>query len=115
MDRRDFSQKLSLAAMASILGTKIVFGDQMPATYLPLGLQDSDPFKMFNKDREMVVLNDRPWNMEAQAHLLNDKITPNKFMFIRNNGKIPENIDSSSWTLTIDGESVNRKKNMVDN
>ncbi|RDY60073.1 sulfite oxidase [Flagellimonas nanhaiensis] len=110
MDRRDFSQKLSLAAMASILGTEIVFGNQMPSTYLPLGLQDSDPFKLFKKDGEMEVLNNRPWNIEAKAHLLNDKITPNKFMFIRNNGKIPENIDPSTWTLTIDGESVNRKK-----
>lgn len=110
MDRRDFSQKLSLAAMASILGTEIVFGNQMPSAYLPLGLQDSDPFKLFKKDGEMEVLNNRPWNIEAKAHLLNDKITPNKFMFIRNNGKIPENIDPSTWTLTIDGESVNRKK-----
>ena len=58
----------------------------------------------------MEVLNNRPWNIEAKAHLLNDKITPNKFMFIRNNGKIPVNIDPSNWTLTIDGESVSEKK-----
>ena len=51
MDRRDFSQKLSLATMASILGAEIVFGDQMPSAYLPLGFQDSDPFKLFKKDK----------------------------------------------------------------
>lgn len=58
----------------------------------------------------MVVLNDKPWNIEAQAHLLDDKITPNAKMFIRNNGHVPENIDAASWTLTIDGESVRKEK-----
>ena len=58
----------------------------------------------------MVVLNDRPWNMEAKAHLLNDRITPNKYMFIRNNGKIPEAIDLKTWTLKIDGEAVSQPK-----
>ncbi len=96
--------------MAAAIGTEIVFGNYMPEGYVPLGLQDPDPFKMFNKDPEMVVLNDKPWNMEARAHLLDDKITPNKFMFIRNNGIIPEEIDASSWTLTIDGESAKRSK-----
>lgn len=58
----------------------------------------------------MVVLNDKPWNIEAQAHLLDDAVTPNSSMFIRNNGKIPAKIDVNNWTLTIDGESVTNKK-----
>lgn len=58
----------------------------------------------------MVLLNDKPWNMEAMAHLLNDAVTPNKYMFIRNNGIIPENIDAKNWVLTIDGESVKQEK-----
>ena len=82
----------------------------MPQGYVPLALQDPDPFEMFGKDSRMVVLNDRPWNMEAQAHLLDDPITPNKFMFIRNNGLVPENIDVDNWTMTIDGESVLKPK-----
>lgn len=110
MNRRKFTGSLTLAGMGSLLGAPIVFGKDMPDGYLPLGLQDPDPFKLFKKDKEMVVLNDKPWNMEAQAHLLDDNITPNKFMFIRNNGKIPQEIDLSKWTLTIDGESANQKK-----
>ena len=110
MDRRKFTGSLSLGAMASILGVPIVFGKSMPEGYVPLGLQDTNPFQRFNKDKGMVVLNDKPWNMEAQAHLLDDKITPNKFMFIRNNGKIPENLDAATWTLTIDGEAANQEK-----
>jgi len=110
MDRRDFSKNLTLAGMASLLGFPIVYSKNLPIGYIPLGLQDPDPFSLFDKDREMTVLNDRPWNMEAKAHLLNDAITPNKFMFIRNNGVIPKNIDVANWSLTIDGESVKKKK-----
>lgn len=96
--------------MAAAIGTDIVNGSLMPSAYQPLALQQADPFKLFNKDREMTVLNDKPWNIEAKAHLLNDAVTPNEFMFIRNNGLIPQNIDSSAWELTIDGESASNKK-----
>ncbi len=96
--------------MSATIGTDIVYGSLMPDGYLPLGLQGEDPFKLFSKDKEMVLLNDKPWNMEAKAHLLNDRVTPNKFMFIRNNGLIPLTPDASKWTLTIDGESVVAKK-----
>ena len=92
--------------MSAAIGADIVFGARLPAGYLPLGLQDPDPFTLFRKDSGMVVLNDKPWNMEARAHLLDDAVTPNKYMFIRNNGLVPEQPDAGSWTLTIDGESV---------
>ena len=110
MKRRNFVKKAALGSFATIIGADIVYGSVMPKGYQPLAVQDPDPFKMFNKDREMVVLNDKPWNIEAKAHLLDDRITPNKYMFIRNNGLIPENIDVQNWTLTIDGESVKEKK-----
>lgn len=110
MQRRNFLKKTVSASVASIVGAELVFATTLPEGYIPLALQDPDPFKLFNKDAEMVVLNNKPWNMEAQAHLLDDKITPNRYMFIRNNGIIPEKIDVSNWTLTIDGESVGEKK-----
>jgi len=110
MKRRFFIEKTALTSISALVGADIVFGATMPKGYVPLGLQEPDPFKMFKKDRQMVVLNSKPWNMEAQAHLLDDKITPSKYMFIRNNGLIPENIDVTNWTLTIDGESVKTKK-----
>lgn len=110
MKRRNFVKKTVLASITTIVGVDIVFGALMPNGYQPLTLQDPDPFKMFNKDKGMVVLNDKPWNIEAKAHLLDDKITPNKYMFIRNNGLIPENIDAANWTLTIDGESAKQTR-----
>lgn len=110
MKRRSFVKKATLSSFAILLGTEIVFGSKMIEGYTPLALQDPDPFAMFKKNEEMVVLNNKPWNIEAQAHLLNDDITPNSCMFIRNNGLVPENIKSATWKLTIDGESVVNKK-----
>jgi DMSO/TMAO reductase YedYZ molybdopterin-dependent catalytic subunit len=106
LKRRSFVAKSSLGSLATLLGIEIVYREFIPKNYVPIAFQETDPFKVFKKDEAMVVLNDRPWNMEAQAHLLNDRITPNKFMFIRNNGLLPEQIDEKSWQLEIDGESV---------
>lgn len=110
MKRRVFVKKATLTSFATMIGAEIVFGSTMLKGYTPVILQETDPYKLFGKNKEMVVLNNRPWNIEAQAHLLDDKITPTSKMFIRNNGKIPENIDINTWTLTIDGESVATKK-----
>lgn len=110
MKRRNFIRNTALTSVGTIIGAEIVFAHVMPEDYVPLALQDPDPFKMFGKNKKMVVLNDRPWNIEAQAHLLNEKVTSNQNMFIRNNGKIPENIDVKNWTITFDGESVKAPK-----
>jgi len=110
LKRRGFVKKSSLAGLTTLLGVDIIFKEFMPKGYVPVALQETDPFQLFKKDPSMVVLNDKPWNMEAQAHLLNDPVTPNKYMFIRNNGIIPEKIDVANWELHIDGESVKTSK-----
>tara|TARA_R110001592_G_scaffold124591_1_gene333635 strand:- start:6380 stop:7600 length:1221 start_codon:yes stop_codon:yes gene_type:complete len=106
LKRRSFVAKSGLGTLATLLGVEIVYKELMPKGYTPVALQEIDPFALFKKDDAMVVLNDKPWNMEAQAYLLNDRVTPNKYMFIRNNGLLPENIDEKAWKLKIDGESV---------
>ena len=83
MKRRKFIRNTFLCTAASLIGTDIVFSSSMPKNYTPIVLQDPDPYKLFNKDKGKTVLNDKPWNIEAKAHLLDDKITPNKYMFIR--------------------------------
>ncbi len=110
MKRRGFVKKSSLAGLTALLGVDIIFKEFMPEGYVPVALQETDPFQLFKKDPSMVVLNDKPWNMEAQAHLLNDPVTPNKYMFIRNNGIIPEKINVANWELHIGGESVKTPK-----
>ena len=110
MKRRSFIKKTSLSSFTALIGAEIVFGSEIINGYIPLAIEDPDPFKMFRKNKGMVILNDKPWNIEAQAHLLDDKITPNSSMFIRNNGNTPMEINPETWTLTIDGESVKTKK-----
>jgi DMSO/TMAO reductase YedYZ molybdopterin-dependent catalytic subunit len=106
-DRRGFLKKSALAALAGIAGTEIVFAGNMPRFYTPLLLEDA----LKGKSPEMIILSDKPWNVEAPPHLLDDAITPVEKMFIRNNGLAPEApINPSTWTLTINGESVTKPK-----
>lgn len=51
------------------------------------------------------LLNERPLNAETPAHLLTDATTPTNRLFVRNNGLLPERMDSSSWRLNVGGES----------
>lgn len=110
MNRRNFIRKGALASVASLVGARIVFADRMPAGYLPLAWEQSKSSVPFGKNPEMVVLGDRPWNIEAQAHLLDDAITPASKMFVRNNGHEPKGIDEATWTMQIDGESASQVK-----
>jgi DMSO/TMAO reductase YedYZ molybdopterin-dependent catalytic subunit len=71
----------------------------------PIILQE-DFYTQYGKHKDLIILNDRPWNVESQAHILDDEITPADKMYVRNNGLIPEKIDINTWNLTIDGESV---------
>jgi hypothetical protein len=108
--RRGFLKKSGLLAMAWAVGGNIPFADKMPAGLMPVSLANAtEPFIIPGKHPEMVILNDKPLNMEARAHLLDDEITPWDKMFVRNNGIPPVNPDAATWTLTIDGESVKRQ------
>ncbi|WP_311196071.1 molybdopterin-dependent oxidoreductase [Antarcticibacterium sp. 1MA-6-2] len=108
-DRRNFLKKGVLSAMAVALGTEIVYAANMPPGYVPLVFSElKDPLD--GKDKQMIIRNERPWNIESPPHLLDDAITPFSKMFIRNNGLIPEGIDAQNWTLTFEGESVKEKK-----
>jgi len=105
--RRGFLTKSALASMGAVLGAPMVFGNNFPAKLIPALLADGeDPFVVDGKTKELVVLNDKPWNIETPAHLLDDRVTPADKLFVRNNGKLPESFDAASWTLSIEGEAV---------
>ncbi len=106
-NRRGFLKKSVLASLTTLLGTKIAFAKNMPAGYVPLILEGELPA---GKHKDLIVLSDRPWNVETPPHLLDDVVTPADKMFIRNNGTVPTDIDPKTWTLTIDGESVKATK-----
>lgn len=92
------------------MGVDIVFGNHLPNGLLPIIFEQEDFYEAFQKDSNLVVLNDKPWNAESKAHILDDAVTPASKMFVRNNGLIPPNINAKEWTLTIDGESALKPK-----
>ncbi len=107
-NRRGFLRNSSLATLTALLGTDIVFTHKLPQYYRPLAFDDIDP--MAAKNKGLVVLSDKPWNVETPAHLLDDAITPADKLFIRNNGLMPASVSPDSWTLTINGESVRKAR-----
>lgn len=109
VSRRGFLTGLS--TMGVLLGAEIVFGRFMPAGMIPAAYANTlEDFKIPGKHPGLTVLNDRPVNAETPPHLLNDLITPADKLFVRNNGLPPAAVDASTWTLTIDGESVKQTK-----
>ncbi|AWW30001.1 molybdopterin containing oxidoreductase [Echinicola strongylocentroti] len=108
--RRKFLRNGTLATVAAVAGAKVVFASSMPEGYVPVVLQDDDPYKLFKKDKDLIVLNNKPWNMESQPHLLDDKVTPSDKIFIRNNGLIPDSLEEANWELVVDGEAVSSPK-----
>lgn len=107
--RRKFIKESALYATSLLLGGNVVFAENLPKGMELIGMEPpADSFP--GKSSEMIVLNDRPINMETPAHLLNDNLTPNDLFFVRNNGLVPSDVNPSTWTLTIGGESVKKEK-----
>jgi DMSO/TMAO reductase YedYZ molybdopterin-dependent catalytic subunit len=106
--RRGFLTKGGLVAMSAAVGASIPFAHLMPGGLIPAALAQSDqPFEIPGKEG-LIVLNDRPLNAETPAHLLDDEVTPAKYLFVRNNGRPPvvEGIDPQAWTFEVGGESA---------
>ncbi|MGI9499135.1 MAG: sulfite oxidase [Geminicoccaceae bacterium] len=102
--RRGFLQGAGLASMAALVGAAIPLHRNLPAGLIPSALADDLKDFMIDGKDGLSVLNDRPLNAETPAHLLDDAVTPTARHFIRNNGVPPEDVDPSTWTLTVDGE-----------
>ena len=103
--RRGFLRKFGLVSLSSALGMSIPFARFMPAGLIPAVFAgENAPSAIEGKDG-LIILNDRPVNAETPAHLLDDAVTPNRYMFIRNNGIPPEEVNPENWELEIGGES----------
>lgn len=100
-NRRHFLSRASGASAGLLFGMTIPFARNMPASFVPIAMAQ-DAAGLVGKDG-MIELNDRPINAETPPHLLDDSVTPTNRHFIRNNGHPPEEMDASSWQLTIDG------------
>ncbi|MET3124981.1 DMSO/TMAO reductase YedYZ molybdopterin-dependent catalytic subunit [Arcicella rosea] len=105
-DRRDFLKKSTYSTLLGLIIPNVPFAQKTPQILTP-----AEGVLPHWKNKELIILSDKPWNVETPPHLLDDKVTPVEKMFIRNNGLIPEgNIDINTWTLTIGGESVKTAK-----
>ncbi|MFN3851797.1 MAG: sulfite oxidase [Spirosomataceae bacterium] len=107
-NRRSFLQK-SLLGITSVLGSNVVFAKNLPKNIELLG-ESAFAELPEGKHKEMMLLSDRPINLEAPPHLLDDEVTPADKMFIRNNGNVPTDVDAKNWKLEIAGESVIKSK-----
>ncbi len=108
-NRRSFIQK-SVLGLTSVLGSHVVFAKNLSKEIEILGEKPFLAELPAGKHPDLMLLNDRPWNIETPPHLLADAITPADKMYVRNNGNIPENIDVSKWKLAIGGESAKNPK-----
>jgi DMSO/TMAO reductase YedYZ molybdopterin-dependent catalytic subunit len=99
-NRRKFLARTSVASLAAIVGTSIPFHQNLPFGFVPAASAQDNV--LTGKDG-LTLLNDRPVNAETPPELLDDAITPTNRHFIRNNGLLPDDMDASSWTMTVDG------------
>jgi DMSO/TMAO reductase YedYZ molybdopterin-dependent catalytic subunit len=107
LSRRGFLS--GLGTLSAVLGAEVVFARFMPAGLIPAALaEETADFAIAGKHPGLIVLNDRPVNAETPAHLLDDRVTPADRLFVRNNGNPPIAVNTENWTLTIDGESVEK-------
>ena len=98
--RRRFLKNTSLATLATMVGTSIPFGSNVPFGFVPAAMAQDNVLS--GKDG-LTLLNDRPVNAETPPELLDDAITPTDRHFIRNNGLLPDDMDAATWSLTVDG------------
>lgn len=105
MTRRGFVRGSLLLTTA--IGTTVPFVDRWPLRTVSTAFaQSAGNFAIPGKDG-LIVLNDRPINAEAPAHLLDDSITPVARFFVRNNGIVPptDAVSVNDWVLDVGGES----------
>lgn len=104
VNRRHLFRLGGVGAIAA-LGYSIPFKRNLTSDWVPAAFAQ-DAGSIPESKSELTLLGDRPLNMEAAPHLLNDSVTPGNRFFVRNNGIPPDisEIDPASWTLTIDGE-----------
>jgi sulfite oxidase len=119
VNRRGFLGGAGLAAMGAAVGGTIPFAANMPGGLIPAATAQTAPpapapaaapkgpqmLDFPGKDKNLVLLGDRPLVAETPPELLDDATTPTDRFFIRNNGQIPEPAkEPDAWKITVDGE-----------
>jgi len=92
----------------SVFGLPIVFSKNMPPGLIPIAI--SEEAILAGKHSGLSLLNDKPLSLETPAHLLDERITSEDRLFVRNNGLPPRTIDLDKWRLKIEGPGVENSK-----
>lgn len=102
--RRQLLTKTAVLGLGTAGLTPVVFAQTAAPDWQPVGGQT---VAQLPGKEGLVLLNDRPINAETPAHLLDDRVTPTKYFFVRNNGIPPvvSPADAAQWTFVVDGES----------
>ena len=103
--RRALIKGIGASGFALSLGAPLPFARLLPSGVVPIALAQTRD----NLEREkpgLRILGDRPVNIEALPHLLDDDATPAERFFVRNNGlpPLPDGVSEQSWRITVDGE-----------
>lgn len=105
--RRRFLKTTGLSALGAMLGMAVPFERNLPAGFVPVALAQDTGLDLMSGKKGLIVLGDRPLNVETPVHLLDDDVTPYERLFVRMNGLVPQTAldqDAEGWVLTIDGE-----------
>ncbi|MGI9249755.1 MAG: sulfite oxidase [Pseudohongiellaceae bacterium] len=105
LGRRGFLHKAGLLSLTTALGMQIPLARNMPAGLIPAAFAAENAPEVLPGKDGLIILNDRPINAETPAHLLDDSVTSNDRLFVRNNGLPPENINVDTWELRVEGEA----------
>ena len=85
INRKEFITKTGLGVAAALIGSKIVFADNLPNELEPIALEENTFTETVpGKDKNLIILNNKPWNAETPVHLLDPKYTPASLLFVRN-------------------------------
>ena len=103
--RRHFLKSTGVFSAAAALGITIPYARFLPERFAPTAFGAESAIGEIEGKEGLIILNDRPVNAETPAHLLDDNITPNNRMFVRNNGIPPIDANPDNWTLEVGGES----------
>ncbi len=105
--RKSFLRTVGLVSFGTVLANDVVYAKNISPD-MARWMQEGNDLSSMGKSSKLTIMNDRPWNIETPAHLLDDAVTPASKMFVRNNGIPPAKVDMDNWTLTIEGESASR-------
>src|SRR5438105_4313316 len=102
IDRRTFLRSTAIAAGAAVL-PRFCAADNAQAANATASLP-SPQLMRFPEKTDLILLTDRPPNLETPLQYFRQDLTPNEAFFVRwHLGIVPTSVDTSSFRLAIKG------------